>query len=357
MPYLKRFVENTMPISAGALTELGKTAIEHYLKAKPIDQVATERPLMKALMAGKRDFDGAKQYVVEQLRMRYSSNFQWYYGAGTVNYNTRNTVEQAQYAWCSAHDGLSLDEDRLAAHGISVSDDSQAVTSASEKVALTNLFDEQMEVLRLGFEEKFSAYLHLDGSTSTDAIVGLDQLVDLAPTTGLVGGLNRATFTAWRNNAATGLTSGSAGTILDKMEEQWRLCRKNGGNPNKLIAGGAFLDAYRTTVEAKGQRWIDASKSDKRDGSSSGIYFKGMEIEYCPEFDDDFGGLGAGGNWTKRCYMLDTSKIKLRPMKGQNMKVRKPPRAYNSYVYYWALTWKGAMTMNQANAHSVCAIA
>lgn len=346
-----------MPISAGALSDLGKTALDHYLKNNPIDQVAMDRPLMKALMAGKKDFDGAKQYVTEQLRMRYSSNFQWYYGGATVSYNQRKTIEQAQFPWRSAHDGLSLNEDDLAAHGIQISDDSQATTSASEKVALTNLFEEQMEVLRLGFEEKFSAYLHLDGSSSTDAITGLDALVALNPTSGTVGGIDRATTTAWQNNYATGLTSGASGTIIDKMEEQWRLCRKNGGRPNKIICGGAFLDAYRKTVEAKGSYQLDPSASSKRDGSSSGVYFKGIELEYCPEFDDDFGGLGsAGTDWTNRCYMLDMTKIKLRPMKGHSMKVRKPPRAYNAYVYYWALTWKGAMTISQSNAHSAMAI-
>ena len=32
---------------------------------------------------------------------------------------------------------------------------------------------------------------------------------------------------------------------------------------------------------------------------------------------------------------------------------RKPPREYNRYVYYWALTWKGALTANRFNCHSV----
>lgn len=346
-----------MPISAGALADLGKTAIEHWLKNKPIDQVALERPFMKKLMEGKRTFSGAKQYVVEQLRMRYSSNFQWYYGAATVNYNQRQTVEQAQYAWCSAHDGLSLDEDRLAAHGIQISDDSKSVPSADEKVALTDLFQEQVEVLRLGFEEKFSAYLHLDGALSSDAIVGLDAFVALNPATGTVGGLNRASFTAWRNNFATGLTTGASGTILDQMEKQWRNCRKNGGTPNVILAGGDFIDGYRQTIEAKGQRWIDASKNDRREGSNEGLYFKGMEVMYCPEFDDNFGGLvSPATSFAKRAYMLDMSKIKLRPMTGNDLRVRKPPRVYNQYVHYWAMTWKGALTMNQSNAHAVFAL-
>jgi len=65
-----------MPFSSQELQDAGKIALDFFLKNNPIDQVGVERPLMKALMAKKKSFPGGRQFVVEQLRYRYQSNFQ-----------------------------------------------------------------------------------------------------------------------------------------------------------------------------------------------------------------------------------------------------------------------------------------
>lgn len=65
-----------MPFSTQEISDAGKVGLDFYLKNKPVDQVTVERPLLKALMAGKKSAPGAKQFVVEQLRYRYQSNFQ-----------------------------------------------------------------------------------------------------------------------------------------------------------------------------------------------------------------------------------------------------------------------------------------
>jgi hypothetical protein len=43
----------------------------------------------------------------------------------------------------------------------------------------------------------------------------------------------------------------------------------------------------------------------------------------------------------------------LRPIEGNDMIARKPPRQYNSYNYYWGMTWRGALTSNRMNCHGV----
>lgn len=345
-----------MAFSAQELQDAGKIALDFYLKNKPIDQVAVERPLMKALMGKKKSFPGGKQYIVEQLRYRYQSNFQWFNGASVVSYNKRVTTEQAQFPWRSAHDGFSLDEDRLAQNGIVIDDNSKGGNASNaEQVQLTNLLQEQTETLRLGFEEKFSMYLHLDGSSSTDAITGLDAIVSLAPTTGTVGGIDRASNVYWRNNVSTGLSSS---TVLAAMETMWRACVKNGGRPDLIFAGAAFIDAYIAALAAAGQQiQYGGGKPRDLDGGVSSIYFKGVEIQWCPEFDDNFGGFVSPSiSWTKRCYFINSKHLTLRPMDGQDMVTRKPPRVYDKYVYYWALTWRGSLTTNRANAHAALSL-
>lgn len=296
-------------------------------------------------------------------RLAHAMEDKGFNGASVVTYNKRVTVEQANFSWCSAHDGFSLDEDRLAQNGISITEGGQGGNATqAEQVQLTNLLEESTETLRLGFEEKFSMFLHLDGST-TDSVVGLDALVATAPSSGTVGGINRTNATWWRNHAATNITvpttQAQAITMLTTMETAWRACVKNGGRPDLILAGAGFIDAYIAAMNLNGQQISYAGgEARKLDGGISGVFYKGIEIQWCPEFDDNFGGfVNPSPSWTKRCYFINTRHLTLRPMEGQDMVSRKPPRVYDKYVYYWALTWRGALTTNRANAHAVLAIA
>ena len=139
------------------VVQLGYVSLQNYLKNKPIDQVAQERPLLKALMAKKKTWGGGKENIVEQIRTGYGNNFMWFGDSSTnvsadVTYNTRDTVRQAYYPWNSAHDGFQFSEDYLLGNGILIGDSqSTSNSSAAGLVQLTNIFNESMEVLRLGF--------------------------------------------------------------------------------------------------------------------------------------------------------------------------------------------------------------
>ena len=61
--------------------------------------------------------------------------------------------------------------------------------------------------------------------------------------------------------------------------------------------------------------------------------------------------------WEKRCYFLNTNRLNLRPIKGHWMISRRPPRVYDRYVHYFALTAKAALTTGKRNAHAVLSVA
>ena len=181
-------------INAADVVQLGFVALENYLKNKPIDQVAVQHPLLKALQAKKKPWGGGNQFITEQIRKDYDNFFQWFGDAtgGTKNestdvgYNTRDTVVQAKYPWNAAHDGFQFSEDFLLGNGILISDSQNPTNSSgASMVQLTNIFNEAMDVLRLGFEEILDQSLHLDGthtlgggtSAASKAINGLDYLV------------------------------------------------------------------------------------------------------------------------------------------------------------------------------------
>jgi hypothetical protein len=347
-----------MAFNAEQIAYAGKAAIDYFLKNDPIDQVNTERPLIKKLMEGKKEYAGGLQYVVEQLRKSNDSNFQAYFGDSQVSYNRKRTLEQAQFSWGSFHDGFGLNEDELTQNGIILTDDRNSRPSDAEKVQLTNLLSENMETLKMGFQEGMDLMLHRDGTQDTLEIAGLDALVALDPTN-VIGGIDGNAETWWQNHVNDSVTD-----VGLAMEAAWRECIRYGGSaPNFILAGADFIDAYRSDAQNsitintnmnQGGTKLDAGIGQ---GVNTGLYFKGVELVWDPVFDVLDTEDTPATPWADRCYFLNTRHIALRPIKGHWMVSRKPPRVYDRYVHYWALTAKAAMTTNKRRAHAVLALA
>lgn len=348
-----------MPISNQDLQELAKVSLDEYLRNMPVDQIATERPLLKKLMEGRKTFLGARQNVVENIRKSYGSNFSWAYGEAAVAFNKRNTTEQAAFPWRRAVDGLYIDYDRLFGAGIKVREGDKGAfkLEQNEKVQLLNLLDEQMESLKEGFMQKLDMEVHRDGTQSADAVAGLNALISIAPTAGVVGGLDRASATYWRNHAETGIQTGTQGTLAQRMEYAWRRCIKNGGSPNFILAGGKFIDAYRKEItvtnmaDAKSVKTIDAGVGT---GVNTGLYFKGVEIIWDPAFEDLDALETPTVQWEKRCYFLNTKFLKLR---DDDMDIVTPVRPHDVLAMYAMVNLRLALSLSRSNAQAVLSIA
>ena len=359
-----------MSFNSEQLAYAGNAAINYFLKNDPIDNYNINRPFIKKLMEKKQEYAGGLQYVVEQLRFQNDSNFQSYFGDSQVTYNRKRTLQQAKYVWGAFHDGFGLNEDELTQNGITMTDDRNAVPTDAEKVQLTNLLEENMETLKLGFLENFDVMLHEDGTQNSNNIPGLDLLVSTVPTTQATVGTietNTTVNTWWQNYASTSIDSSTAGNVVNGLETAWRACIKVGGQaPDFIMAGETFIDKYRADsgssagyitrqvfVEGKGNVELDAGVGR---GTETGLFYKGVPMVWNPVFDNLDTLLGSSPTWAKRCYLLNTRHLKLRPIKGHWMIARRPPRVYDRYVHYWALTAKAALTTGKRNAHAVIAV-
>lgn len=387
---------NNQALHSTDVSQLGYVALNNFLKNKPIDQVALERPLLKSLMSKKKPWGGGQQYIVEQVRTGYGSNMMWFGDTAKnttseVEYNTRDTVRQVKYSWASAHDGFQFTEDFLLGNGIIVTDSAPRNSSAANLVQLTNVFNESMDVLRLGFEEILDMSLHLDGAVNpgggTDIadkrINGLDSIIKIKGTADVVGGLTKTAHTGsnyWNNHWDDGSgvnDAGAAGTgvtqanLVKNMESLWRKCQTNGGSPDIIIAGTTFVDKFRAAcldtsnngmsrymvqpTQQSTMPWnMDPSVEIKNGGTFTGLEFMGIPILWDPSFSKcDTQDTGTAYAWERRCYFLNSKHLTLRPIEGNDMIARKPPREHNKYAYYWGLTWRGSLTSNRLNAHAV----
>lgn len=349
-----------MPITSTDLESLSKSSLDKFMRNTPIDQISVDTPLLKKLMGKRKKFLGAKQNIVTNIRKSHDSNFAWAYGEAPVSFNKRDTVEHAAFPWRRAVDGFYIAHDTLFANGIKVREGKAGdfKLEKSEREQLTDLMIEQQEAFRVGFLEKLSLELHRDGTASGDAVTGLDALISLSPTAGTVGGIDRATATYWRNNVKTGIASTGAGALATAMEEQWRKCIRNGGSPDFILAGSAFIDAYRqygvvvtNNADASRVKTLDAGTGS---GTDTGLYFKGVPIVWDPQFETLDALESPSIPWEKRCYFMNTRFIDVH---DDDMDIVTPTRPHNVLAVYQMINLRLALVMKRANAHSVLSIA
>lgn len=352
-----------MPFTAEQIAKAGKASMDYRVRKKPQDLYNTDRPLLGALQRTKKSFPGAVQFIVEQLRKTNDANFQWFGPNDQVTYNNKDTLENANFEWRSAHDGFFFTEEELLQNRISITDNPKATPTKQEAQQFVNMMDEAMDTLFLGFKEKFDFELHLDGTQDADALVGLDALVATDPTTGTVGGIDRATAgnEYWRNQASLAIATGTPDNLTEEMEKVWRDCTRVGGYaPNLILMGRDFYDAYRKDNKDNLERQImvPAKGGTGLDGSVTALGFQGVECQWDPVLDDLQAATGEVTTpWDKRCYFLNTRFLKLRPAEGQDMVTRTPPRVYDRYTHYWGLTWRGGLTITHPGAMAVLSIA
>ena len=346
--------------------------LEVYSKEKPVDQVGHDKPLLQWFISHKKEAPGGNQYFNEKVHVAYDSNYQNYYGDDQVTYNRRDTVRLAKFPWYNFHDGFMFNEDELAANGITLTDDRNAVVTDAEKIQIYNVMTQNYDDLRDGVQEQFDIEAHLDGTQDAKAAPGLDFLVSTSPQTQTsVGGIDSslAANSYWRNNTNGPIALSPGGNytpsiLITEMEETWRACTRYGkkSSPDTIMCGSAFYDAYRDAVNATNQRQViikeGGTGGPALDGGTSDLYFKGVKVVWNPTFDalDDLLGV-ITVPWKKRCYFLNSKTIKLRPLPGHWMVNRDPERMYDRYVHFWAMTSKYRFTTSKRNANAVLWIA
>lgn len=146
-------------------------------------------------------------------------------------------------------------------------------------------------------------------------------------------------------------------TLASEMEQAWRKAIKNGGSPDFILAGGKFIDAYRkeivvtNTAEASRVKTLDAGVGS---GVNTGLYFKGVEIIWDPQFEELDALLTPTVQWEKRCYFINSKHMKYR---DDDMDIVTPVRPHDTLAMYAMVNLRLALSTSRRNAQAVLAIA
>lgn len=344
-----------MPFTATELSNIASAQLSFYIKGPALAQTIQERPTYDRFKRSQKTFSGGDGYIKRNVKGEWTTAFTGFEHDDPVAYANPANIKQVKYAWKQMHGGIQITLDELKRDGITITDSMRnggtSTHSEAEMHRITSLLEDKLSDMGEGLARSFTSTLWADGTTDPKVFPGITAFIVDTPTTGVVAGLDRAAVTWWRNRSLVGASvitsSTSLQTLTKTLRKEVRALRRYGGRPNYLPCGSRFLELLEAEVFEKGiytqQGFVNNGKTDV--GSPS-ISMKGVgDFIYDPSLDD----MG----YSDRCYFLDMSKIRLMPMEGEDMKEHNPARPHDRYVIYKAVTWTGALVVDQMNAHGV----
>lgn len=201
--------------------------------------------------------------------------------------------------------------------------------------AIYPLIEEKMTQAEISLQDLMGAQLFGDGTgNSGDDIGGLQLLVADSPLTGTVGGIDRATYSWWRNqysaSSVSAFNTSKAG--IKAMGAMWLKCKKQASAPNIIVTTDDIWALYAAELEDKLDfRLQDADAADA--GFTNVKYRKATVIsdDNCP---------------ASHMYFLNTKYIFIKVLNGGNFQVTDIEKRMNKRIA--CLNWYGNMTISNA---------
>lgn len=350
-----------MAFSSAELANIANAALDYYIdKGKVYANSLQDKPLLAAMDKGAKTFPGGKENVSLAVKGVYTTGVAGYTHNDTVSYANPANINRVNYPWKEHHSGISLTLTELKKDGISVTDSltgaSTSNHSGRDSHVLANLLEDKLDDMMEGYSKGMNTLLYGDGSGSATALAGIrSAIVDDPSAVGTtVGGLSTVTNTWWRNRANVAITTSATGQeLIELLNTEMRQLKRFGGKPTIAVCGSAFLDRLSDELRRNGN-YSQTGFARGQDISMGEITYNGLVFRYDPTLDD----LTISGKTpSKRCYIIDPTKLCMYYMDGEKMKRHAPARPATQYVMYRAITTTAVLTASQLNCHGVYEIA
>lgn len=268
--------------------------------------------------------------ILEELEYG-EGDMTWYSGYDTITYTPKQLFSAAEFSL------------KLCAVPVAVSGEDILKNSGREQ--MIDLFEKRVDNAVKTMSNKMAAAVYGDGTESSGkAIGGLALLVADSPSTGTVGGINRATAgnEFWRNKSTTLTTALTSDSIRAEMDKMYLSLCRGSDKPDLIVCGNELYSMYEASLMPQ-QRFVDNKLAD---AGFQNLKFKGADVVFdggqngrCPE---------------NKMYFLNTGYLYLRSHKERNMKVIGGERmAVNQDALYKIIGWAGNMTMSNASLQGV----
>lgn len=252
--------------------------------------------------------DGGIQ-LLENLDYQDNQTFQWFTGYEYLNVTPSEVFTTAAFDWKEANCNIVFSKREVSQN-----------SGRSKRFDLINSKTKNAE--KTMRNNVAAAMFYLGTESSGKAFGGTQYIMADDPTTGIVGGINRATTTNafWRNQtmdeSGDSITL-AANTILDAMELLYIRCTRGMDVPNLWVYGNTYWRYFAAAVNTN-QRYIRESKSETAKVSFPYYLFKNKT----KVFHDPNCGATRG-------YAINTDYFKLKVHKDRNFNVEKAKQPTN----------------------------
>ena len=308
------------------ISELATVAIESRRRRLADNVTDNTALLMRLKQRGKMKPVSGGRTIYEELEYAENSTYKRFTGYETLNIQPSDVMTAAEYDFKQ----------------------SAVAVTISEREALQNSGKEKMIDLlesRIGNAEKtminrMSADVYSDGTADGGKqIGGLRAAIDATPMTGTYGGINRANWPFWQNQASTAAIS--ATNILDRMMGLWVLLTRNMDKPDLIPAGNDAYRFYWGALQVQ-QRFMNP---DMAKAGFTNLKFLNADVV----LDGGMGGSAPAG----QMYFLNCDYLHWRPHRDANMVPLDDRFAINQAAMVKLIHWMGNLTLSNASLQGV----
>jgi len=272
--------------------------------------------------------------ILEELSFAENGNAAWYSGYETLPVAAQDVISAAEY------------QIKQCAVPVTISGLEQLQNAGREQII--DLLEARIGVAEATMANMISQGVYSVGTEfSGKTIGGLQGLVAKTPTSGTVGGIDRATWTFWRNQTFDATTDGGAATTAANIQTYfnrlWAKQVRGADRPNLIVVDNVYWGLYMASLQAI-QRFTTST-----DANLGFVSVKYMDADVV--LDGGVGGFGPAST----AYFLNTKYLKYRPHAQRNMVPLSPGKRYsvNQDAEVQILAWAGNLTMSNASLQGV----
>lgn len=286
-----------LPNPSSAMTEIVTTTLRNRT-GKLADNVTKNNALLYRLRARGRvkPVTGGRT-IVQELNYQENGTYKRYSGYEVLNISPSDVFTGAEYNYAQA------------AVAVSISGLEMLQNSGDE--AIIDLLEGRIENAEQTLTNNVALDTYSNGTADGGRqIGGIQLLVSLTPTSGVVGGIDPSVWAFWRNVAFSGVTNGgspvSTGTIQTYMNRVYLQLVRGSDAPDLIVADNNFYRYYLESMQA-----IQRVSDDKM----AELGFQTLKYMNADVVLD--GGFG-GGAPINTMYMLNTKYLFFRPHADRN---------------------------------------